>query len=233
MKARLETTGMNSLMVRLFDTIEEDNMPWILAADSALRKTFGAALTELVPSYTTLLVEYDCASMTLADARVCVMDALEALQPAPSDAGQQHTIDVWYDESVGPELPRLAERAGLSVDEVIERHCGHDYRVFALGFTPGYGFMGLVDETLATPRLKTPRRKVAAGSVAIADRQTAVYPLLSPGGWNIVGRSTVTLFDRNREGYSLLHPGDRVRFRAITREQFEAQGGDTTPLAER
>lgn len=233
MKAHIETTAMDALMVRLFDTIDESNMAWIVAADQALRESFGEALIDLVPSYTTLLVHYDCRRLDHGEARALVLDALDDLAPATSRNGRLHDIPVWYDESVGPELPRLAERAGLTIDELIARHCARDYCVFALGFAPGYGFMGLVEESLAAPRLKTPRLKVAAGSVGIADRQTAIYPLLSPGGWNILGRTAVPLFEHAKTGDPLLRPGDKVRFKAISRDEFEAQGGDTTPLEER
>jgi len=178
---RVETAAMDALMVRLFNTIDESNMAWVIAADQALRGAFGAALIDLVPSYTTLLVHYDCQQMNHTEALGLINQALSGLEPADTQAGELHDIPVWYDESVGPELPLVAKRAGLSVDELIKQHCNHDYCVFALGFAPGYGFMGLVDEAIATPRLKTPRRKVAAGSVGIADRQTAIYPLLSPG----------------------------------------------------
>ena len=232
-KMRIETTAMDALMVRLFDTIDEANMAWVIAADQALRSAFGAALIDLVPSYTTLLVHYDCEQLDHDAACQRINKALSGLSPADTQAGELHDIPVWYDESVGPELPLVAKRAGLSVDELIQQHCNHDYCVFALGFAPGYGFMGLVDEALATPRLKTPRRKVAAGSVGIADRQTAIYPLLSPGGWNILGRTNVPLFEYAKRGDPLFRPGDKVRFRAISREEFEADGGDTTPMEER
>jgi KipI family sensor histidine kinase inhibitor len=230
---RVETAAMDALMVRLFDTIDEANMAWVIAADQALRGAFGAALIDLVPSYTTLLVHYDCEQLDHSAACKLINQALSGLSPADTQAGELHDIPVWYDESVGPELPLVAKRAGLSVDELIQQHCNHDYCVFALGFAPGYGFMGLVDEALATPRLKTPRRKVAAGSVGIADRQTAIYPLLSPGGWNILGRTNVPLFEYAKRGEPLFRPGDKVRFRAISREEFEADGGDTTPMEER
>ena len=232
-KIRIETTAMDALMVRLFDTIDEANMAWVIAADQALRSAFGAALIDLVPSYTTLLVHYDCEQLDHDAACQRINKALSGLSPADTQAGELHDIPVWYDESVGPELPLVAKRAGLSVDELIQQHCNHDYCVFALGFAPGYGFMGLIDEALATPRLKTPRRKVAAGSVGIADRQTAIYPLLSPGGWNILGRTNVPLFEYAKRGAPLFRPGDKVRFRAISREEFEADGGDTTPMEER
>nr|WP_281373458.1 5-oxoprolinase subunit PxpB [Halomonas zhaodongensis] len=230
---RLETAAMDVLTVRLFDTIDESNMAWIIAADQALRDALGEALIDLIPSYTTLLVHYDCLRLTFVQATTLIRSALRHLTPAESQNGQLHEIPVWYDESVGPELGGVAKRAGLSVDALIERHCNHDYCVFALGFAPGYGFMGLVDEDIATPRLKTPRRKVAAGSVGIADRQTAIYPLLSPGGWNILGRTAVPLFEYAKRGEPLLRPGDKVRFKAISKKEFEAAGGDTTPMEER
>ncbi|MBD3897866.1 5-oxoprolinase subunit PxpB [Halomonas sp. ML-15] len=233
MTPRIDTTAMDALMVRLFDAIDETNMAWVMAADRALREAFGEALIDLVPSYTTLLVHYDCQRLGHREARTRIFQALDGLQPADTQSGQLHEIPVWYDESVGPELPRVAQRAGIDVESVIARHCSHDYCVFALGFAPGYGFMGLVDEALATPRLQTPRRKVVAGSVGIADRQTAIYPLLSPGGWNILGRTAVPLFEHARRGEPLLCPGDRVRFKAVSRAEFEADGGDTTPLEER
>ncbi|MCC5884033.1 MAG: allophanate hydrolase subunit 1 [Halomonas sp.] len=227
---RIELTAMDVVMVRLFDSIDESNMGWIVAADRELREAFGGALIDLVPSYTTLMLHYDALNMEHGEALARIRRVLERLEPASTELGRCHDVPVWYDLSVGPELVRIAERAGLAVDEVIERHCGRDYQVFALGFAPGYGFMGLVEEALATPRLPTPRRRVAAGSVGIADRQTAIYPLLSPGGWNILGRTTFPLFEHARRGDPLLKPGDRVRFQPISREEFIRQGGDTTPL---
>ncbi len=134
MKLRLETAAMDALTVRLFDAIDERNMAWIMAADEALRRAFSHALIDLIPSYTTLLVHYDCQKLTFSQATTLVRSALHDLTPADTQQGQLHEIPVWYDESVGPELPMVATRAGLSVDALIERHCSHDYCVFALGF---------------------------------------------------------------------------------------------------
>lgn len=230
---RLETVGMDALIVRLFAAIDEAHMPWILAADNALRQRFGEALIDLVPSYTTLLVHYDVVRLSQREARQWIDEALRGLKPASTETGREHRIPVWYDDSVGPELTRIAERLGVDTDEIVRRHAGRDYCAFALGFSPGYAFMGMVEEALATPRLKTPRQKVAAGSVGIAERQTAIYSMRSPGGWNILGRTAVELFDRERDEISLFRPGDRVRFEPISREAFIEQGGDTTPLEER
>jgi KipI family sensor histidine kinase inhibitor len=127
-------------------------------------------------------------------------------------------------------LTLLARRSGLDISEVIRRHSGREYQVFALGFAPGFAFMGLVEEILAAPRLNTPRKRVAAGSVGIAERQTAAYPVVSPGGWNLIGRTPSKLFDRQRDGYSLMQPGDSVSFVAVDHAEFVRLGGDDTPL---
>ena len=230
MKPRIEVVAIDCLMVRLFDVIAEDNMPWMLAATRRLREGFGAALVDLVPSYTTLMVHYDLLALSPAQARELINQALTGLQPQAQGSGQCHILPVWYDLSVGPELTLLAQRSGLAVNEVIRRHSQHQYQVFALGFAPGFAFMGLVEEQLAAPRLNTPRKRVAPGSVGIAERQTAAYPVESPGGWNLIGRTPAKLFDRERDGYSLMQPGDSVRFEAIGRAEFINLGGDDTPL---
>ena len=230
MKPRIEVVAIDCLMVRLFDAIAEANMPWMLAATQRLRSGFGAALVDLVPSYTTLMVHYDLSALNPAQARELIDQALTDLQPRTQGSGQCHVLPVWYDQSVGPELSLLSQRSGLSVDDVIRRHSAHEYQVFALGFAPGFAFMGLVDEILAAPRLSTPRKRVAAGSVGIAERQTAAYPVVSPGGWNLIGRTPARLFDRERDGYSLMQPGDTVRFEPVDHAQFIKLGGDDTPL---
>jgi len=230
MKPRIEVVAIDCLMVRLFDVIAEANMPWMLAATQRLRSGFGAALVDLVPSYTTLMVHYDLTAVNPAQARELIDLALTDLQPQAQGSGQCHVLPVWYDLSVGPELTLLSQRSGLAIDDVIRRHSAHEYQVFALGFAPGFAFMGLVDESLATPRLNTPRKRVAAGSVGIAERQTAAYPVVSPGGWNLIGRTPAKLFDRERDGYSLMQPGDTVRFEAVERAEFIKLGGDDTPL---
>ncbi|MFW3897436.1 5-oxoprolinase subunit PxpB [Pseudomonas bharatica] len=229
MKPRIEAVAIDCLMLRLFESIDEAHMPWMLAASRRLRQVFGKRLVELVPSYTTLMIQFDCSP---GEARSLIGEALRDLQPDSGGAGRRMDIPVWYDASVGPELKVLAARCGVAQSEIVRRHTGREYQVFALGFAPGFAFMGLVEESLASPRLATPRKRVAAGSVGIAERQTAAYPALSPGGWNLIGRTPAALFDRDRDGYSLLQPGDRVRFVAIGRDEFIRLGGDDSPLEE-
>ena len=227
----LETIGLDVLLIRLFHQVDESNVPWLLSATNRLRDAFGTQLIDLVPSYTTLMLHYDLERLDERKARNRVERALHNLQPEQSDtSGARHNVPVWYDARVGPDLPRIAKLRGQSEKAVIQAHCARVYRVFALGFAPGFGYLGLLDPALVAPRLTTPRQSVPAGSVAIAEHQTAIYPLASPGGWNLLGRTALQLFDPGLEGYSLLQPGDQVRFVAIDRTEFLRQGGDDTPM---
>lgn len=228
MNLRIESAAIDSLMVRLFDQIDEANMPWLITAAENLRAAFGAQLIDLVPSYTTLLLHYDLHALSEADAIALIHSSLHNLQPLANETGTLHALPVWYHESVGPELTSIAQRAGLTPEQVIEQHCSRDYPVFTLGFAPGFAYMGLVDEALASARLATPRQRVPKGSVGIAERQTAIYPLTSPGGWNLIGRCPLTLSSAERG--SLLQPGDRVRFVSIDHAEFIRLGGDDTVM---
>ncbi len=228
---RIESAGLDGWMVRLFDRIDEANLAWLGALVRRCEAEFGEALIDLVPSYTTLLVVFDPLRLSPLVARHRLEMLLKGLEPEEAAAaGEVHELPTWYDPSVGPDLERVARYAGMSVQAVIDCHAGQEYRVFALGFAPGFAFMGLLDERLEVPRLDTPRKRVPVNSVAIAGRQTAAYPAVTPGGWNLLGRTSARLFDRDRDGFSLLKVGDRVRFVPVDRATFEQQGGDATPV---
>ncbi|MBU2872970.1 allophanate hydrolase subunit 1 [Marinobacter salexigens] len=215
----------------MFASIDERNVSWLSALARRCEEAFGDALVDLVPSYTTLLIVFDPLSVSPSQARAIICQTLVDLEPEETaHEGEVHELPTWYDARVGPELPRVAEGAGMAVSDVIEAHSERAYRVFALGFAPGFAFMGLVDPRLECARLNTPRKRVPAGSVALAGLQTAAYPTETPGGWNLLGRTSARLFDRERDGFSLLRVGDRVRFVPVSREVFEREGGNTAPL---
>lgn len=230
MNPRIEVASLDSFTLRLFEHIDATNMPWLLAAAQRLRERFGDDLLELVPSYTTLLLRLSPERLQSGEIRAQLRQALDGLRPLDRHSSREVEIPVWYHGSVGPDLDRLARQCRMEPEELIRRHSEGQYDVFALGFAPGFAFMGMVDERIASPRLATPRQRVSAGSVGIAERQTAVYPLTSPGGWNLIGRTPAQLFDRRREGYSLLQPGDRVRFVSVDRGEFLRLGGDISPM---
>lgn len=219
----------DAVLVSFGDQIEPTLTARIAALCNWMEHHQRQWLVDLVPSYTTLLVVYDpmkagahqvCQAIDegLAQANQSVMDADKR------SLGRLHDIPVYYSEESGPDLKPLAESRGLSMESVIALHSDVEYQVFAIGFMPGFGFLGSVDPRLATPRKDTPRSRVPAGSVGIANRQTAVYPKASPGGWQIIGRSPTTMFHPNT--LSLLSAGDRVRFQPISRDRFLALGGE-------
>ena len=227
---RIESAGLNGWLVRLFAGIDDANLAPIMALAQQCETVFGPALIDLTPSYTTLLVEFDLLQMSPAQALFKLQSMLDESVQAPNTiAGPLKELPVWYEPSVGPDLIHVASNNGLSIEQVIELHTATIYQVFALGFAPGFAFMGSVDARLNAPRLATPRPRVAAGSVAVAGRQTAAYPTLSPGGWNLLGRTPVTLFDRQRAQMSYFQVGDRVQMVAINQQEFLRLGGDPTP----
>ena len=150
-----------------------------------------------------------------------VQRALEDGLPPPAEIGREVEVPVCYEPAYAPDLAEVARRLKLEPGEVIERHVAGDYRVLMIGFAPGHAYMGGLERSLALSRRAAPRPEVPAGSVAIANEQTVVYPYAIAGGWNVIGRTPLLVFDASREPPSLFGPGDRVRFFAISEEQFQ------------
>jgi KipI family sensor histidine kinase inhibitor len=176
---------------------------------------------EAVPGYTTLLVHYDPLRVGYERLAGWVEEALAGpppgaagLEEGPADlpAARRVEIPVRYGGEWGPDLEDVAQHCGLSTAEVVRIHTAGEYSVFLIGFLPGFPYLGGMDKAIACPRLATPRLCVPAGSVGIAGEQTGIYPLESPGGWRIIGRSRLLLFDIQRDPPALLAPGDMVRF---------------------
>ena len=177
-----------------------------IALARALAKRRG--VLEVVPGYATVAVHYDPELTSIEEIQRAV-SRLTATRPEPPPPGRLHRIPVIYD---GPDLAETAERLGLSVRELIAEHTRHTYRVFMVGFVPGWAYLGPLPEHLRLPRRSVPRTHVPAGSVAIAGAQTGVYPLPTPGGWHLLGRTEVPMFLPDADPPLLLRTGDRVRF---------------------
>jgi KipI family sensor histidine kinase inhibitor len=164
-----------------------------------------------VPAYTTLSVFYDAQRHDYGDVASTVSTLMHDLVPDQRAAGRQVVIPVTYD---GPDLAEVARRTGLTEAEVVTRHSGRVYDVYLVGFAPGWAYLGELDPSLVLPRRPAPRPRVPAGSVAIANAQTGVYPFAIPGGWHLIGRTDTVMFDPTRPSPALLEVGDRVRFEA-------------------
>jgi KipI family sensor histidine kinase inhibitor len=223
---KLQVVGEDALMVYLGETVDERTCARVQAAVNAIEEALGDELIDLVPSYASVLVLYDPLRVDHVRIARRVRTVLQRLSDQALPEGRCVSLPVFYSPEAGADLEALAERANLSVEDVIALHAGIEYRVYAIGFAPGFAYLGQVDERIAAPRLATPRTRVPRGAVAIADRQTAVYPAASPGGWNLVGLCPVTLFDPRRDPPMPVAVGDRVRFEPVTRERFLTLGGE-------
>ena len=162
-----------------------------------------------MPAYASVVVRFDPLRLAPVDAEGKVKQLAKAVDHVGMEGGRVVEIPTHYD---GPDLFETAERSKLSVETLIELHSAREYRAFFLGFLPGFAYCGVLDPRIVAPRLLRPRERVPAGSVAIADGQTSIYPFDSPGGWRLIGRTDATVFDSTQEPPVLIRPGDRVRF---------------------
>lgn len=222
----LHSAGENAMMLYLGEETSPEVSAKVQAAALAVEAALGDDLIDLVPSYASLLIVYNPLTTDHLSIAHRVHQCLDQLDASGAVEGNSVILPVYYHPEVGEDLEDMADRAGLGVDDVIELHSGCEYRVYAIGFAPGFAYLGQVDERIAAPRLATPRQKVPRGAVAIADRQTAVYPAVSPGGWNLIGRCPVRMFDPDAKPTMPVSVGDRVRFEPIDRERFLSLGGE-------
>lgn len=222
--ARLLPLGDSALLVEFPPGIDERTNRAVHALARWIGRNVTAGIVETVPAYHTLTVFYDPCIYRFDELKSRLADidfAMEAIE----QHNRQVVIPVCYDLSLAPDLPLLAEHCRASIEQVIARHTGASYRVFFLGFKPGFAYLGGLDARLHMPRKASPRTLVPAGSVGIGGAQTGVYPQASPGGWQIIGRTPSRLFDVKREPPCLLQAGDQVNFRSITLQEFLAQDG--------
>jgi inhibitor of KinA len=203
----------NEKVLKLFHAIRHRNIPF---------------LTDLIPAYSSLTVCYDPALLfeyknngqTVFEAVAGMIEDLELKVIPPSQPPRLHEIPVCYEPPFAPDLEIVASLHGITPEEVVRLHTSVLYRVYMLGFLPGFAYMGTVDEKIAAPRKSNPRTRVEAGSVGIAEQQTGIYPMASPGGWQLIGRTPVWIFNDEYSEPALFSPGDEVRFFSINEHEF-------------
>jgi len=250
--AQIEPLGDSALLVRVGDCIDEQTNAAALALAGALRAARLPGVTDVAPAYASVAVRFDIDAWRVADdqrpahARLAqrIHELVAALPREPqtdssdtadgnddgaaaaaqrADRGDDRIeIPVCYGDAFGPDLDAVAAHAKLDASDVIARHAGAEYRVAMLGFMPGFPYLLGLDATLHSPRRASPRTRVPAGSVAIGGAQTGIYPRELPGGWQLIGRTPLVLFDPLRPQPALLRPGQRVGFRQIDAGEFEA-----------
>ena len=220
-RPRFLVAGDSVLMVQLGDAIDAGLSETVLALDAALRRQAPDGLVETVPAYTGLSVHYD--PLILPPDRL--KDLVLSLAKDRPDDIQPHRrwiLPTAYGGDYGQDLEALAAQHGMTADDVVRRHSQADYRVYMLGFMPGFAFMGGLDPALATERLASPRPQVPAGSVGIGGAQTGIFSIAAPSGWHMLGRSPVRVFDPRRAEPFLLAAGDSVRFAPIDHGDWDA-----------
>ena len=194
-------------VVRLLRLLQQEPIAWI---------------RNIQPAYCSLLITFDAAAVDHAEVQAKISELEQRAKDLPAAKPRLVDVPVCYGGEFGPDLEDVASQHGLQAEKVVELHIARTYHTYFLGFAPGFAYLGDLPEEIATPRLQTPRKEVAAGSVGIAGRQTAVYPFATPGGWRLIGRTPLEMFRKDREPMGLIAIGDQVRFRPITRTEFLA-----------
>jgi KipI family sensor histidine kinase inhibitor len=211
--------GDQALVVELGDAISPEINRRVHNLMLAIEDQEIAGVTDLVPTYRSLLVQYDPMQISYPELQGSIAEIEKSIGERSPKKPIVVYIPTLYSGEYAPDLAFVAEHAGLTPEDVVSVHSGADYLVYMLGFTPGFPYLGGLSEALATPRLSTPRMETPAGSVGIAESQTGIYPVASPGGWRIIGRTPLRLFDPEREPPSLLAAGDHVRFVPMSGEE--------------
>jgi inhibitor of KinA len=228
--------GDSALVVRIrnqFQNAPEQTLNEVLRALRRIEDAHIPGVIELAPGYTTVAVFFDPHRVMNDAVRAdhVIASLAQKIHQAISRGGRRKQRDtgtrlveipVCYAAEFALDLEEVSRKAQIDPTKIVDLHCAAQYRVNCIGFTPGFPFLSGLDKRLATPRRSIPRKEIPAGSVAFAGGQTGIYPMKSPGGWNIIGRTPLRLFDPKKSPPALLHAGDRIRFRAITRSEFEA-----------
>ncbi len=224
---QFKVASVDSLIIYFGNEISQDISLKVRKAFKKISTFKDEGLIEIIPSYNSIFITYDIFKydfITLKE-KINSSITLDFLEEKEVNEEKIVTIDIYYGIEVGFDLERISNKTNLCVDEVISIHSNKLYDVYAIGFLPGFAYLGNVDKKIAMPRLSSPRKIIPKGSLAIADIQTAVYPQNSPGGWNIIGKTALDLFDKKLASLSPLTVGCKVKFNPIIKKEFLKQGG--------
>lgn len=222
-------TSERTLRIELGAFMSQATSDRVCGVDAALRAAAIRDVVGIIPAYTTVAVTFDPTRLIRSDAEAAVRAALASGEASAAVASRVVEIPVCYEPAFGIDLEDVARHHGCEAEEVVRRHVDAAYRVSFLGFSPGFAYLSGLPESLATPRLARPRERVPAGSVAIGGGQTGVYPHSTPGGWRIIGRTPLVMFDPGRHRPAWLSIGDHVRFVPIDAKHFERLSREGTP----
>jgi len=217
----IKPAGDSAVAVMFKNEISEEVNNQVAALRKSLERLAMQSITECLPTYRSIMVHYNPLMISYKKVVSVIEKCINDKQEQDKIVAKTYVIPVCYGGEYGPDIDTVATLNSLSQDEVVNIHTGVDYRIYMLGFTPGFPYLGGMDDAIATPRLTEPRMKIQGGSVGIAGKQTGIYPIDSPGGWQIIGRTPLRLFDVNNHTPILLEAGNYIRFQAIDQETFK------------
>lgn len=212
--------GDSAMIVKFGDEINPFLNARVVSLFTTLQEKKKKGVTDLIPTFSSLFISYDPRIIFFEELKEHVSKLAKITSLQKMKKKKIIEIPVCYGNSFGPDIQNVMERSGLSQEEVIQLHTKPDYLIYMLGFLPGFAYLGNLDSRLVTPRLPSPRIKIVAGSVGIGGSQTGIYPLDSPGGWQIIGRTPLKPFDAERKNSILYKAGDYIRFQSITPDEY-------------
>ena len=218
---KILTAGDSSILIQFGNAIDPDINARIAATVQLMREQHIEGVVDMIPAFCTLLINYDPRVISYDEMKMRMEKILSVEIAAGARKMKVFEIPVCYGGEFGPDLPTIAEHAGLSEQEVIDIHTSTDYLIYMLGFLPGFTYLGGLDERIHTPRLANPRIRIPAGSVGIGGSQTGIYPMDSPGGWQLMGLTPVKTYDPDREVPILVEAGDYIRFVPVDRAEYD------------
>lgn len=218
--AKILTAGDSSILVQFGETIDPVINRKIAATVQMIKQQQIKGITDLIPTYCSLLINYDPRVISFSALTERIRGLLRIEISTSEVTKKIYEIPVCYGGEYGPDIQNIADNAGISIEEVIKIHTSQDYLIYMLGFLPGFTYLGGLDERIHTPRLAQPRLKIPAGSVGIGGSQTGIYPMDSPGGWQLMGMTPVKTYDPDREVPILVEAGDYIRFVSVDEDEF-------------
>lgn len=219
-KTKYLVSGDSAITMEFGNSITDQINRKIRAVSLSLEKSNTEGIVEIVPTYRSLMIHYDPLVLKYEELLEKLKELEKNIDNIELPAPEVIEIPTLYGGEYGPDIENVATHNNISVEEVIKIHTSQEYLIYMLGFTPGFPYLGGMDKKIATPRLQSPRTKIPGGSVGIAGEQTGIYPIDSPGGWQLIGRTPLELFAPNREDAILLKAGNYISFKSITEDEY-------------
>jgi KipI family sensor histidine kinase inhibitor len=218
----IKPAGDCAIAIEFKNEISEEVNNRVAMLKASIENSGAIGMLECIPTYRSLTVRYNPCEISFEELGKRINEFMEKAGSSAEGVAKVYLVPVCYGGEFGPDLANVSSINAMEDEEVIKIHVSVDYRIYMMGFTPGFPYLGGLNESIATPRLKQPRTKIYAGSVGIAGKQTGIYPIDSPGGWQIIGRTPLRLFDINRKDPILLEAGNYIRFKAIDHEEYKS-----------